>query len=363
MKIFIAHSWSDVGLNIQTKEVAKRLSDQNEVLFFTQARVGKPELKVDHHLTIVEWPDKRPNRLKDILFACRKIRQQRPSVFVVHFGATNASMLASWLCRVKYRVCWMHTLSEQYYLDSKKSLQANLGFTLRKMAYQLATHIIVQNEFGRRDAIERYRVPARKIHKIYNGIFNNAADVPVVSKRSVRFIGRLDHSKGVDLMIRAVSALDFLPADVVFEIAGKGTEEGALRVLVDELGLQGRVLFNGYFSHYKDAIAFVAGAYCLVVPSRMDNFPTVVLEALAAGVPVVAFAAGGIPDMIEDGKDGLLVPAEDVEALGVAISRILSDEALRARMSAHASASFTAKFSIEQHVYAVEDFINNLSNH
>ena len=92
----------------------------------------------------------------------------------------------------------------------------------------------------------------------------------------------------------------------------------------------------------------------------MDNFPTVILEAFAAGIPVIASGVGGIPDMIEDGKDGLLVEPGNPEALAAAIKRLVEDAALRNTMSLNAKKSFEQKFSMEKHVEAVCGFIQNL---
>src|SRR4051794_14153909 len=96
-KIFIAHSWGDAGVNIQTKAVAKKLSETKKVLFISQSRLRQAELKINDKLNVVEWPNKRPNGLKDLIFICKKIIYERPDVFIVHFGATNISMMAAWL--------------------------------------------------------------------------------------------------------------------------------------------------------------------------------------------------------------------------------------------------------------------------
>src|SRR6266540_2050873 len=142
-KVFIAHSWSDVGVNIQTKAVAKRLSGTTEVLYLSQARVGKPELSVNDKLRVAEWPSKRPNTFKDFFFICKKIIRERPDVFIAHFGATNISMIAAWLLRVKYRICWVHTLTTQYYSDIKDEQIARKTIKRRRRIYALATHLVV----------------------------------------------------------------------------------------------------------------------------------------------------------------------------------------------------------------------------
>ncbi|HNP23886.1 MAG TPA: glycosyltransferase [Panacibacter sp.] len=361
MKIFIAHSWSDVSVNIQTKAVAQDLAAHHQVSFFSQARIGSPVLRLSNNLSVYEWPNKRPNTLRDFFFLCRHILRNRPDVMIVHFGATNICMIAAWLLGVRHRVCWLHTLTGQYSGDVKDAALAGRLIRRRKYIYALATKVVVLNEYGRADAVGNYRIPASKVYKIYNGIFPPPVENIGPVNRVVRFIGRLDHSKGVDLLLEAIALLQPGADDILFEIAGHGAEEANLKQLAATLGLQDRVFFRGYFAHYREALRFVAGAYCLVVPSRLDNFPTVILEALASGVPVVAFAAGGIPDMVADEKDGLLVPAGDTAALAAAIKRLLQDVRLREHMADNARQHFAAAFSMDQHVGAVNKFINQLS--
>src|SRR5215831_8266540 len=96
-KVFIAHSWSDVGINMQTKAVAMKLSETIKVVYLTQARIGKSESKVNNNLVVAEWPNKRPNSIKDFFFICKKIIKEKPDAFIAHFGATNVSMIAAWL--------------------------------------------------------------------------------------------------------------------------------------------------------------------------------------------------------------------------------------------------------------------------
>ncbi len=360
-KIFIAHSWIDVGLNIQTKAVAKRLSQSKEVLFITQARIGQPQTEISDTLKVVEWPDKRPNKLKDLFFLIKKIRKDKPGALIVHFGATNISMLGAWLCGVKYRICWMHTLTGQYFLDTSDEA-AKRAIFYRKIFYRMATHVIVQNEFGRNDAHKVFKINSKKIFKIYNGIVpSNNIVASAGTQKSIRYSGRLDYSKGIDILIKAFSLVYQKDKTVKLEIAGKGGKETELKALVKSLQLEEVVIFHGYFDHYTKALQFIAEAYCLAVPSRLDNFPTVILEALSFGVPVIASAAGGITDMIENERDGYLVEKENIEALAIAIAKLTNDIVRRDLFSVQAKKTFEEKFTMERHVENVEKFLDGLN--
>jgi glycosyltransferase involved in cell wall biosynthesis len=141
------------------------------------------------------------------------------------------------------------------------------------------------------------------------------------------YIGRLSQEKGLDILIRAVAALD----EGRLLIVGTGPEEEALRRLTRELGTS-RVEFAGYKSG-DELKALLAESQFVVLPSRWyENLPFAVMEAFAASKPVVASRIGGIPEMIEDGVDGLLVPMGDGAALAASLRRMLRDRAARVEM-------------------------------
>jgi len=120
--------------------------------------------------------------------------------------------------------------------------------------------------------------------------------------------------------------------------------EDELRRLADCSELRGRVTFLGFQS---DIRPILAAADVLVVPSYEEPFGIVILEAMAVGTPVVAVAAGGPLDVIEDGKTGLLVPAGDISALARAIERLSNDTLLRNAMVAAASRHVRIEFSFD----------------
>lgn len=157
------------------------------------------------------------------------------------------------------------------------------------------------------------------------------ADVPLVL-----FVGRLLVHKGVDDLLVAAAALrPRLPVHLV--LVGEGPQRPALERRVEALGLRDAVAFTGYLTG-DDLAAAYAAADLFALPSRSEGFPTVLLEAMAARLPIVTTGIRGMLDHIEDGRDGLLVPPRDPPALAAAIGRVLADGALRQRLaSAHAA--------------------------
>jgi glycosyltransferase involved in cell wall biosynthesis len=141
------------------------------------------------------------------------------------------------------------------------------------------------------------------------------------------YFGRLSHEKGIDLLIEAVSEMKVGKLKVV----GEGPSSDKLKKLVEETGSP--VEFLGFRSG-DELRSLLEGAMFVVVPSTWyENLPFSVMEALAAGKPVIASDIGGIPEMVEDEVNGLLFPLGDVEALKICLSRLLGDSELRRLMS------------------------------
>ena len=129
-----------------------------------------------------------------------------------------------------------------------------------------------------------------------------------------------------------------------FIIVGSGPLEAELRSLATELGLEDRVVFTGF---RKDADRIIASLDVFAFSSRMEGLGTVVLDAFSLGVPVAATRAGGIPEMVEDEKTGLLSPPGDPEGLAGNIIRLLGDEALARRLTGAALRLVRENYSID----------------
>jgi L-malate glycosyltransferase len=132
--------------------------------------------------------------------------------------------------------------------------------------------------------------------------------------------------KDPDTFLAAVAAARASGADVQAILVGGGPLEGRARRTRRRLGLERVVRVTGF---RRDAIALLAAADVAVLSSRDEGLGTSLLDAMAAGVPVVATAAGGVPEIVRDGVEGLLSPVGDGAALGAAIARVLGDRVLR----------------------------------
>ena len=151
---------------------------------------------------------------------------------------------------------------------------------------------------------------------------------------TLAFAGRLTAQKSLDVALAALARVD----GVTLLIAGEGDQRASLERRTAELGLTERVRFLGPQPRQRVLELFRA-ADAVVLSSSWENFPHAVVEALAAGTPVLATAIGGVAEVVHDGENGLLVPAGDAEALAGAVRRYFADGALRERLHAAAAPS------------------------
>lgn len=151
---------------------------------------------------------------------------------------------------------------------------------------------------------------------------------------TVLAVGRLERPKGFDLLVRAFAKATRRQRDWELVIAGEGTEREALAALARSCGVADRVRLPG---KRPDIQRLYAAADVFALPSRFEGFPNALLEAMAAGLPsVAADCPAGPREIIRDEQDGLLVAPEDVDALAEALSRLIGDADLRARLGAAA---------------------------
>ncbi len=151
---------------------------------------------------------------------------------------------------------------------------------------------------------------------------------------TLAFAGRLTAQKSLGVALAALARVD----GVAMLIAGEGDQRAPLERRAAELGLTDRVRFLGPQPRER-VLALFKAADAVVLSSSWENFPHAVVEALAAGTPVLATATGGVAEVVHDGENGLLVPAGDAEALAGAVRRYFADDALRERLQAAAAPS------------------------
>jgi colanic acid/amylovoran biosynthesis glycosyltransferase len=144
-------------------------------------------------------------------------------------------------------------------------------------------------------------------------------------------VGRLERLKGFDNLLRAAQQLRRNGVAVDVELIGGGEEDARLKRLARDLGIAPHVRFRGWLPPDQVVLEMRRATLLVHPPVALDAMPTVLKEAMAVGTPVVAAGVAGIPEILEQGRSGVLVPPGDVPALADAIARLLADDALRRR--------------------------------
>jgi glycosyltransferase involved in cell wall biosynthesis len=183
------------------------------------------------------------------------------------------------------------------------------------------------------------------MHVVHCGVEPDryAPDPARAPGKRLLFVGRLAAVKGLPVLFEAVAALRARHPDLALDLVGDGAERPALEALATRLGIAEATRFLGYRSQ-DEVAARLAETDLFVLPSFAEGVPVVLMEALAARVPVVATRVAGVGELVEDGASGLTVPPGDATALAEAIDRLLADPALRARMGEAGRARVVADF-------------------
>jgi len=169
--------------------------------------------------------------------------------------------------------------------------------------------------------------------------------------------GTLSGKKGHDLLLRAFAQVD---PGARLELVGEGPLRGELQALAHDLGVESRVRFRGALG-YSETLATIGRARVFALCCRLtpdgdhDCLPIALMDAMSVGVPVVSSHAFGIPELIEDGQSGLLAPPDDPSASAEVLSRVLSDDALAARISIAGRDVVRKRFDLESNTRALTE--------
>jgi len=198
-----------------------------------------------------------------------------------------------------------------------------------------------------------------KIECIYHGLDLAAFDPTCRSlddKVRLLAVGRLEEKKGFPYLIRACQQLKDKGYRFTCHIVGEGSKQKELEALIAELALRDRVFLYGALPHsevlaeYKRATIFILP--CIVAANGdRDGIPNVLLEAMATQVPVISTQVSAIPELVEDGKSGLLVPARDATALAAAIASLIDAPGLRERLGKQGREKVQREFDVQRNVF------------
>ncbi len=240
------------------------------------------------------------------------------------------------------------------FLHAGTDLYRSQVFLRQKLLY--ADNIIVVCEFNRNFVRDLYAdsfpAIAEKIHVHHLGLDLDEFAYEPDGRYSSRIIGvgGLNKRKGFDYLLRAAGELMHQGPAIEVELVGDGPEREALEALAVELRISEQTHFHGWLSPDQVRDNVMKRATVLVHPSRGlgDAVPTVIKEAMARGLPVVASNVAGIPELLDGGRCGMLVPPQKTDVLAAAIKTLLADPVLRRTYAASARKYAEEKFDLWQ---------------
>jgi glycosyltransferase involved in cell wall biosynthesis len=233
----------------------------------------------------------------------------------------------------------------------------NIERKFREMARYHNFDAILANSSFVRDRLLAGGYPSSRMHLCHPVLDQGEVEVTAVPEApEILYVGSLIRGKGVDLLL---DALHLLRCPFHLTVVGRGKSEDELKGQVKALGLEDRVTFAGWVANDKVG-DYYQRARVVAVPSAWpEPFGLVGLEAMRYGRPVAAFAVGGIPDWLIHEETGLLSPEQDVTSLATSLERLLTDDALAARLGAGGALRVREHFSFSGYVEVLEGYMRN----
>jgi len=329
---------------------AHYLPGEKELLNEVQTDSKKGRLSPAIIAALDEW-DRRTDflRLYQAVYVGSRLQQAGIGHVHAHF-AGMAARTAFWIAKF-FPITFSFTAHANDIFSPR-----NFEIGLDKLV-DAARVIITETDYSEKFLRERFPERADRVHRIYNGLnlaefgrANFSSDPPLIVA-----VGRLIAKKGFPNLIRACALLVEHGRSFRCEIFGEGPLGNQLHDQIDESGLKELVQLPGPKPQHE-LRERLAAANAFVLPSvpeaegGMDNLPTVIMEAMATGLPVVSTIVGGIPEMVIDNETGFLVEPRDVVALAEAMEKITNDRSLAQRLGRAGNERAQRLFSIEKNV-------------
>ncbi len=271
-------------------------------------------------------------------FFCRKLlRQHHYDVSFAYAGVPAGGI--SFALKMLYRLPYLVSLQgpDVPYFESRYNYLYPVLTPFIKWIWKHAGVVTAISNMHQR--LARSTMPGLEVPIIVNGVDTRIFFPPPNSsaRREINIIcvGRLIMRKGQHHLLRSFAQLRLSThCPLRLTLAGTGDADAMLRSLADQLGLRDTVTFAGYVSR-DDVPAIYRTADIFVLPSEFEGMSIALLEAMASGLPVVVTPTGGTEELVEEGKNGFIVPWAEVDTLAAVLHRLATDSELRERMGQH----------------------------
>jgi len=335
------------GAESQAYELARGLAARHEVVVYCLSASSEPygTRLADAGISVRELVARGPLDVTRVARLTACLRRDR--IEVAHAFLFNASAYAYLATRL--------TPATRFVASARncKPEKSPLRRAVMRRAFRAADAVICNSREVATFAERHYDARRDRIRVVYNGVDSGRFGGPRRPHEGLRIgtIGRIEAQKNLGMLLRAAREVAAAHPEAAFEIAGTGSRLGEMTRAARELGLADRVRFVGPVA---DVAGFLNGLDQFWLTSDWEGTPNVVLEAMAAGVPVIATAVGGTPEIVDDDRTGILVDAGDVASLVAAACRLVHDGRQARAMGERARAVVRERFSIAAMVEATE---------
>lgn len=316
---------------------------------------------LDWNAPLISIPDRGPLDWRVVIELAKVCRQERVAIWHGHDYKSN---LLGLLLNRHYPMRLVTTVHGWVQQTSRTPLY----YELDRRSLRYYDRVICVSEDLRERCLARGVIEQKCV------LIENAIDVDYFSRTTGReearrrlglspsrlivgAVGRLSPEKGFDILIGAAHRLVTSGVDLEVLIVGEGSDEPRLRALIESFGLTDRVQLLGF---RNDPRALYEAFDALALSSLREGLPNVLLEAMAMGVPVIATRIAGIPRLIRDGEDGLLVEAGSVDEMAAKLGRLLGDPPLRDRLRLSARRTIESRYSFASRMIKIRDLYDEL---
>lgn len=310
-------------------------------------------------LTMSNRPAPRP-----LIQCIRLIHRLRPTIVHTHGGTAGFhGRIASFFAP---SIRLVHTYHGIHYLHDRQGIQSWIYRLVDRLLKKWTDRLVCVSQSDYTLGVQHNVLDPQKTEVIRNGIdvdrfvrTAKASSDKAGYPRVVGTIGRLHMEKGHSYLVKAAAQVLKVCPSILFEITGEGELRGDLENEIRSLGLEDHVKLLG---ERTDVESLFERMDVFVLPSFWEGLPLVLLEAMAAGVPIVATAVGGILEVVTHDREALLVPPRHEQQLAQEILRVLSDRELAARLTRNALQKVRNQFSVDKMVKATENMYKTTVN-
>lgn len=284
------------------------------------------------------------------------IKKIKPDIIHAHSSKAGVvARIAGWICKIPV----VFTAHGWGFTPGSPKLRGFVALISEKLLTPLTAKLICVSESDRQLALSLGVGNQNSLRTIHNGIANIPVPIANPSQQLPRLImvARFQEQKDQPTLLRAIAQLQ--NPSIHLDLVGSGPSLESCKALAQSLGIAKQVSFLG---DRIDVADLLARSQIFILSSHYEGLPISILEGMRAGLPVVATNVNGIPEEVENGKTGLLVPPKDINALAKALQTLIESPSLRLQMGEAGKLKFEQEFTVERMINETKIVYENILN-